>query len=469
MASVELARMVRALLMVVDHWVTSARKSSGSNTWKLREGPAHRIMLGLVDHLPGLGHLDLSRRSPPKAKADHAGLAEGAAQEMLEEAPHSFLVTRLSPSNTTMNSKSQFAFPVIAALTMFAFAGLSKAGQTLAQTPPARSATTWQDLGFDQLPEGLSTDVIPLFEGLNEARGTWSFEGEMAGDDAAAIAKGSLHIQGNPKAGMVPVWQMAWAWPVDNPGHSIIFNLMAGPREGGFDLMLIRIGPVKIPGADDAKSRVLRTPFQGTWNLQSRTITWTERDFPSGLPGEAAAEDPPKPRQSFDMLVAADGKILIRNSKHIPQGQMVNAKAVVRTGKAPAEPVTLTGKHSFRTAAEIADRRIKPWLPPQATDVALLSERNGHYARYKVEEGHFMKFLDGLWEADKGSSAHKRDEMSEGGPGNPEGIAKRLETAGQKPLGNFRVYYSPSKPSAAMTTYYYDRETGIAYHDRGYW
>ncbi len=85
-----------------------------------------------------------------------------------------------------MNSKSQFESPAIAALAMFAVAGLSSAEQTDAQSPSPKPATTWQDMGFD-LPEEFSTDVIPLFEGLNEARGTWSFEGEVAGEDAAAI------------------------------------------------------------------------------------------------------------------------------------------------------------------------------------------------------------------------------------------------------------------------------------------
>jgi hypothetical protein len=57
----------------------------------------------------------------------------------------------------------------------------------------------------------------------------------------------------------------------------------------------------------------------------------------------------------------------------------------------------------------------------------------------------------------------------EGELGNPESIAKRLKTAGQEPLDNFRVYYSPSKQSSAMTTYFYDRRTGVAYQARGYW
>ena len=368
-----------------------------------------------------------------------------------------------------MKLKSLFSSPAIAALTMFAAAVLFTSLQAVAQSPPAKTATTWQDLGFNQLPEGFSTDKIPLFEGLNEARGTWSFEGETAGGDPAAPLKGSLQIMGNPKSGMVPIWQMAWGWPADDPGQSIMHTVMAGPGKDGFDLMLIRIGPVKSPGADNAKPKVLPTRFQGTWDLEDRTITWTEAGIPAGVREQAAEEDPSEPKQTFELVVAADGKILIRNSEHAPPGQMTSGKALVRTGEAPAELVTLTGEHRFKTADEVLDDRIKPWLPPQATEISLLSERNGHYARYKVEEDHFMKFLDGLWEADKGRSAHKRDEMGEGGPGSPERIAERLKTVGKEPLGNFRVYYSPSKQSAAMTTYFYDREAGIAYHDRGYW
>ena len=353
---------------------------------------------------------------------------------------------------------------------MFAAAVLFTSWQAVAQSPPSKTATTWQDLGYNQLPEGFSTDEIPLFEGLNEARGTWSFEGETTDGEAATPLEGSLHIMGNPKSGMLPVWKMAWGWPADDPGHAIIYTIMASPRKTGFDLMLIRIGPVKNPEAGKTKPKIQPTMFQGTWNLENRTITWTESDLPARLGGQPAEKDSSKPKQTFEMVVAADGKISIQNSKHASQGQMVSGKAIVRTGKAPAEPVTLTGKHSFKTVAEIADRRIKPCLPPQATEISLLSERGGHYARYKVAEADFMKFLDQLWEAKKDSSAHKRDNMAgEGEPANRERMARRFKAAGWEPLDNAITYYSPSKPSGAMTTYYYDREAGIAYHDTGYW
>ena len=213
-----------------------------------------------------------------------------------------------------MNPKSEFSYPPIAALAMSAAAFLFTSWQACAQSPPSETATTWQDLGFSQLPEGFSTDEIPMFEGLNEARGTWSFTGETAGGDAAAPLEGSLHIMGDAGSGMLPVWKMVWGWPADDPGHAITYIIGAGPREGGFDLMLTRFGPVKTAGLDKAKPRVLPTMFEGTWNLENRTITWTERGLPAGLRDQAAEEESSKPKQSFEMVVAADGKISIQNS-----------------------------------------------------------------------------------------------------------------------------------------------------------
>ena len=359
--------------------------------------------------------------------------------------------------------------PKTTALIMFAATVLFTSWQACAQMPPPKSATTWQDLGFNQLPDGFSTNEIPLFEGLNESRGTWSFQGTSTDGETATPLEGNLQIEGSPKAGMLPFWKMAWRWPADDPGHMIIDNIMASPRRTGFDLMLIRIGPVN-PRANKNNTGIQRSMFQGTWNLKSRTITWTESDLPDRLGGQTAEKDSAKPKHTFEMVVATDGKISIQNSKHTAQGQIVNSKAIVRTGAASAEPVILTGKHHFKAVAEIADPRIQPCLPPQATEISLLSERGGHFARYKVSETDFLKFLDQLWKTQKGSSAHQRDMMAgEGEPANRERMAKRFKTAGWEPLDNAITYYSPSKPNGAMTTYYYDRDAGIVYHDTGYW
>lgn len=368
-----------------------------------------------------------------------------------------------------MIPNSKFSSPRIADLTTIAAIVFLTSLHALAQSPQTDKVTTWQDLGYNQLPEGFSTDEIPLFDGLNKSRGTWSFRGETTDDQTVSPIEGSLFVQGNPQAGMIPMWKMNWGWPANEPEQIVIYNIMASPGKTGFDLMLIRIGPVN-PKTTKNSPGIQRTIFKGTWSLKNRTITWTESDLPKQLNGQRVEKDSEKPRQSLEMVVAADGKISIQNSKHVTQGQIVSGKTIKRTGKAPTETVSLTGKHSFKTVAEISDPRIKPCLPPQATEISLLSDRGGHFARYKVSEEDFTKFLDQLWETKKGSSAHQREMMAgEGEPAKLERMASRFKVAGWKPLNNAITYYSPSKRNGAMTTYYFDREAGIAYHDRGYW
>jgi hypothetical protein len=358
--------------------------------------------------------------------------------------------------------------PAIAALTVFA-AMLLTSCQVFAQPASSTKQTTWQDLGFIGLPEGYPVDELPLFEALNNSRGTWSFKGETTDGQTATPLQGKLSIQGNPQAGMVAMWNMDWSWPADEPEQMLACVVMASPNKSGFDLRLVRIGPVD-PMVKRNDPQIRRTVFNGAWDLKNRTITWTESDLPGRLSGQSTEQDFAKQKQSFEMVAAADGKITIQNSKHMLEGQLASGTSLVRTGKAPAEPVILTGKHNFKTVAEIADPRIKPCLPPQATEISLLSERGGHFARYTVSEADFKKFLDQLWEAKNDSSAHQREMMAgEGEPANRESMARRFKAAGWEPLNNAITYYSPSKPNGAMTTYYYDRDAGIAYHDTGYW
>lgn len=367
------------------------------------------------------------------------------------------------------NRKVKVSFPKINAIAMCAVAVICPSWHAAAQSPPQKSGTTWQDLGLN-LPGDFPTNEISLFEGLNEARGSWSFSGESIDGEGSASLKGSVHVIGSLQSGMFPMWRMTWNWPAEDSELAIMYIIAAAPRKDGFDLMLTRIGPVKNLESSKPQPGVLPAIFKGTWNADNRTLSWIEGGTPPGLPSQHADDDSSKPKQSFELVVAADGKVAIQNSKHMPQGQMVTAKATDRTGEAPEEPRVLTGKHNFSTTDEIADPRIKPWLPPQATDITLFSESGGHFARYKVAPKDFMAFVNKLWEDQKDTSAHERDSMSgEGKPAKQERMVRRFQTLGWDPLANAIIYYSPSKSNGAMTTYYYDREAGIAYHDRGYW
>lgn len=128
------------------------------------------------------------------------------------------------------------------------------------------------------------------------------------------------------------------------------------------------------------------------------------------------------------------------------------------------------GESSHATRTDVSQQRVRRCLPPGAGEITLYQELGGHFARYEVSEADFYGFLDALWEAEEGQSAHERAQMSgEGEPAKPKQFARRFELLGWKPLENAVTYYGPSKSSGAMTTYYYDPVAGVAYHDTGYW
>ncbi len=339
--------------------------------------------------------------------------------------------------------------------------------QESAKVSSAQPEPTWLAEGFTDLPKDFSTDQIPLFRGLQAARGTWSMAAELQAEQESISVKGSLLVEGNPRAGMIPMWY--FTWQEDGSDKVTSYVLMAGPSKSRFELRLVRIGPALRKTKD--KASIPRVFFEGTWNQEQNVISWVEKDSPA-LPSNAsvqAADVSQQKNESFEMIVEADGRVLFRNAKNFQNDILVRAEALKKTAGAPKRPTVLAGKHSFKTLAEIDDPRIEPWIPPQATEISLVCDRGGHLARYKIRREHFVKFVELLWDKPK-DSAHKRSEMSgEGEPVSSEEVAKRFMRAGWEPLDNATAYYGPSESNGAITTYYFDREAGVAYHDRGYW
>lgn len=349
--------------------------------------------------------------------------------------------------------------------------------ESVAQDEKPETQLTWKDLGFNGFPEGLPTDEIAVIESLNKGRGVWSFRGSVSRSDGTTPIQGKLEITGGAMNGMIPMWGMVLRWPLEDPQDAINYIVMIGPKRTQVEMMLIRMGPMKIgPGGEpskDAAMKAQRTPFEGTWNLKSRTVLWKERGMPTNLPGNAASqkqEPAAKEKESFEMVFAANGQITIQNPKNTDGRLDIAGKVTARIGKPLAEEKLIFNKDiHYDTYGDISEPRVKQCLPPNAVEITLRLERGGHFARYKVSEEDFHNFLDGLWKTEESTSAHPGDQRGEGKAADPKQLADRFERLGWTPFKKAIRYDSPSERNGAMTTYFYNREAGVAYHERGYW
>lgn len=381
---------------------------------------------------------------------------------------------------------------LIAIATMFlcSAALLPSSRQAVAQTPESQVSAEWKALGWT-LPKSFSPDQIALFKGLNAARGTWSCEAETVDGDTTTAQTGKLVITGGSQGGMASTWNLIWSWPVENPQHAIVENIVAMPeyKNQQFGLMLVRFGPVNYSEAK-LKQKPKRPPiiFMGQWDAEKQTVSWTPRGRP-GKQGNKAATKEDVPAPAFEMVVARDGKISIQNSKNLPTGQISMGGATARTGESPQkpeEPEFLTGMHRFQKGSEISDPRIMRYLPAEATDIRLISDRNGHMAHYRISAEAFDKFLARVWERYRKERAaepkrwvdYSEESITAALKGSPVGRyeprVRSTEIIFDKPivwepLENATNYEGPRRRSAAGATYYFDRETGIACHEAGYW
>jgi hypothetical protein len=361
-------------------------------------------------------------------------------------------------------------------------------GDALGQTSKPRVSPEWLALGWT-LPASYGSDQIALFKGLNAARGTWSFQAEVGNGDVMDSLAGDLVIRGGSQAGMASAWNLMWSWPVENPQHAMIDQIMAMPEQGQFGLMLVRFGPV--PYAEAQSQSRPKTPpviFKGRWDAVKQTVSWSLRS-----PFEAQA-DPGVPRNevaeaAFEMLIDKAGKISIQQSKHLASGQISKGGAIERTGQALESSENLqflAGLHRFEQGSEIADPRITRYLPEEATDISLISERNGHMAYYRISADAFDAFLLAVWDRYRAERAAKPDswvdyseeEITQARLGQAVGRYEPMarsnlmafdEVVEWGPLEKARSYSGPQKRSAAGATYFFDRDAGVAFHDAGYW
>ncbi len=167
------------------------------------------------------------------------------------------------------------------------------------------------------------------------------------------------------------------------------------------------------------------------------------------------------------------------------------------------DPV-LYGERRHVSADQINDEQITYHLPAKATKIQLLKEAAGHYALYKISEQDFIDHMVMVWERyreeyvqsggkrwvkhsdkDVESSLMGRNigsisyitygQKQDKKPADtntkitPIRVPQAIIDSGWDTLQNAVQYQGPIRTNGGISTYYYDRDTGYAFQNVGYW
>ena len=111
------------------------------------------------------------------------------------------------------------------------------------------------------------------------------------------------------------------------------------------------------------------------------------------------------------------------------------------------------GEFHHDTYDQVRDSRVERYLPPAARDITLRKHAQGHWAQYKITEEGLVDYIDECWEQHGAHSWTPRHEFNE----------KRDPAADKIEL------HSPDQADGGGASYTFDRTSGIATQQAGYW
>lgn len=199
---------------------------------------------------------------------------------------------------------------------------------------PQAEPLTWKSLLGEEAPEDYPMDPLSLIDGLDKSRGSWIFAGTRHGDGEDVEFEADMQIQGGFKnliaLGRMPGWQITLQWPRQQPEQAWKLALISAPEPKGIKWMLVsmysRDGETPAPGE--------RQFFDGVWNAETRTLTWTPK-VPQLLGNQTDAKPSPDQQpigREFQMLVKENGELQIRNFRQ-SESLQVSGQAAARVGE----------------------------------------------------------------------------------------------------------------------------------------
>ena len=194
---------------------------------------------------------------------------------------------------------------------------------------------TWKDLLGKDAPPDYPTAPLSLIAALNNSRGEWVFAGTLNGGERDSDFEAAVKVQGGfgkmIRQDSFPQWRVGINWPREEATSFLGFLIVALPEADGIKWTLTPHHASKGQGPVRGQHKM----YQGSWNPQTATVTWTSAQIQSPLKKNDAAEKPESPNESkstFDMVVKANGEIQIKGYQNT-ESLSFSVNAAVRIGE----------------------------------------------------------------------------------------------------------------------------------------
>ena len=127
------------------------------------------------------------------------------------------------------------------------------------------------------------------------------------------------------------------------------------------------------------------------------------------------------------------------------------------------------GVFQYASYDDVQDFRIERYLPPAAKAITLEKTAMGHRAKYSITETELREYIDQLWNKFGQLSAAPRGDSSEREMASADEFDLWFRGLGWPVPKNAICFSSPTEADGGGATYYFDPDSGTAYHRAGYW
>ncbi len=127
------------------------------------------------------------------------------------------------------------------------------------------------------------------------------------------------------------------------------------------------------------------------------------------------------------------------------------------------------GVFQCATYDDVRDFRVERYLPTAAKAITLEKKAMGHRAKYSITETELREYVDQLWNKSGHLSAVPRGGSTKLETAHADEIELWFQGLGWPVLKNAIRFGSPTEADGGGATYYFDPDSGTAYHRAGYW